>query len=213
MRTPSFSLCREGLPAITLTLAATLCFALLGWGIPAVLALVALALTLNFFRDPERVAPHEPDLAVAPADGRVVKIAQVQDPMGDEVRTVVCIFMNLLDVHVNRSPVAGRLLARRYWPGTFVNASLDKASTDNERLAVRIQGDDGGQWTVVQIAGLLARRIVLWGDVGDRLDRGQRYGMIKFGSRLDVYLPKDYRPALEVGTKTRAGQTVIARKA
>ena len=213
MRTPSFSLCREGLPAITLALAATLCFALLGWGVLAVLALVALALTLNFFRDPERVAPREPDLAVAPADGRVVKIAQAKDPMSDEVRTVVCIFMNLLDVHVNRSPVAGRLCARRYWPGKFVNASLDKASTDNERLAVRIAGDDGAQWTVVQIAGLLARRIVLWGDVGDRLDRGQRYGMIKFGSRLDVYLPKDYLPNLEVGAKTRAGQTVIARKA
>lgn len=212
MRKPSISLTPEGWPSIFVAITATLCFAALGWGIPAVLGLVVLMLLVNFFRDPERFVPSEPGLAVAPADGRVIKVDTVEDPLSGEQRTVICIFMNVFNVHVNRACVAGRVSAMRYWEGKFFNASFDKASKDNERLAVQLTDGDGGTWTMVQIAGLIARRILPWAQMGDHLERGQRYGMIKFGSRVDVYLPRDYHPAVTVGARTAAGQTVIARR-
>jgi phosphatidylserine decarboxylase len=211
MRNPSVSLTPEGWPSILLALSATLVFALLGWAVPALLGLVVLALLVNFFRDPERFVPHDPGLAVAPADGRVIKVSQASDPMTGEERTVVCIFMNVFNVHVNRACVAGTVSAMRYWAGKFFNASFDKASEHNERLAVQLTDDEGRTWTMVQIAGLLARRIIPRAEQGDRLKRGERYGMIKFGSRVDVYLPAGYDPAVSVGDMTAAGQTVIAR--
>lgn len=213
MRKPSISLTPEGWPSIILAGSATLVFSLLGWAVPAVLGLVVLALLLNFFRDPERFVPCEPDLAVAPADGRVIKVDSAVDPVSGEPRTVVCIFMNVFNVHVNRACVAGRVSAMRYWEGKFINASFDKASEHNERLAVAITDEEGASWTMVQIAGLIARRIIPWAQLADHLERGQRYGMIKFGSRVDVYLPAGYDPAVTVGQRTAAGQTVIARKA
>lgn len=211
MRKPYISLTPEGWPSIILAGSATLTFALLGWPVPAVLGLVALALLLNFFRDPERFTPCEPGLAVAPADGRVIKVCPAVDPVSGETRTVVCIFMNVFNVHVNRACVEGTVSAMRYREGKFINASFDKASEDNERLAVQLTDGDGATWTMVQIAGLLARRIVPWAEAGDRLARGQRYGMIKFGSRVDVYLPAGFEPSVTVGDRTAAGQTVIAR--
>jgi len=212
MHKPYVSLTPEGWPSILLAGSATLVFALLGWAIPAVLGLVVLALLLNFFRDPERFVPHEPNLAVAPADGRVIIVAPATDPMTGEERTRVCIFMNVFNVHVNRACVAGTVSAMRYWEGKFINASFDKASSDNERLAVQISEKDGSTWTMVQIAGLIARRIIPWAQKGDTVERGQRYGMIKFGSRVDVYLPQGYQPCVTVGTRTAAGQTVIAKR-
>ena len=212
MRTPSVSLTPEGWPSILLAGAATLTFALLGWAIPAVLGLVVLLLLVNFFRDPERFVPHEPGLAVAPADGRVIKVGPGVDPISGEERTVVCIFMNVFNVHVNRSPVTGIVTGRRYWPGKFINASFDKASEHNERLAVQVTEPDGASFTMVQIAGLIARRIIPWAEMGDALARGQRYGMIKLGSRVDVYLPSDYQSRVKVGQHTVAGQTVIAER-
>jgi phosphatidylserine decarboxylase len=210
MRAPSIPLTPEGWPLIGLTVVVTVVFALLGWGLLAVLGLVGLVLTVNFFRDPERFVPCEPGLAVAPADGRVVKVGPAKDPLTGQERQVVCIFMNIFDVHVNRAPVAGLVTALRYWPGKFINASLDKASEDNERLAMQLTDEGGATWTVVQIAGLLARRIVPWAEMGDSLARGQRYGMIRFGSRLDVYLPNDYHSNVTIGQRVTAGQTVIA---
>ena len=210
MRAPSIPLTPEGWPLIGLTVVVTVVFALLGWGLLAVLGLVCLGLTVNFFRDPERFVPSEPGLAVAPADGRVVKVGPAKDPLTGQERQVVCIFMNIFDVHVNRAPVAGLVTALRYWPGKFINASLDKASEDNERLAMQLTDEGGATWTVVQIAGLLARRIVPWAEMGDSLARGQRYGMIRFGSRLDVYLPNDYHSNVTIGQRVTAGQTVIA---
>ncbi|WP_243361154.1 phosphatidylserine decarboxylase family protein [Fundidesulfovibrio terrae] len=212
MRKPYVSLTPEGWPSIILAGSATLVFSLLNWAIPAVLGLVVLALLLNFFRDPERFTPVEPGLAVAPADGKVIKVARAVDPMTGEERVVVCIFMNVFNVHVNRACVAGAVSAMRYWAGKFINASFDKASEHNERLAVQLTDEDGKTWTMVQIAGLVARRIIPWAEMGDRLERGQRYGMIKFGSRVDVYLPEGWTPAVNVGQRTAAAQTVIARK-
>jgi phosphatidylserine decarboxylase len=212
MYNPICGLARDGLPIIGLFALATLVAALLRWPVPAAILLVLTAFSLNFFRDPDRAAPVEPGLAVAPADGVVCKMGTEPEPLSGEPRQVVCIFMNVFNVHVNRAPVAGTVSAVRYIPGKFFNASLDKASLDNERNILGIRDDEGGQWSVVQIAGLVARRIVCKAAAGSRLDRGERYGMIKFGSRLDVYLPRGYHPTVTMGEKTMAGVTVLARK-
>ncbi len=211
MRKPSASFCPEGLPATFLAGLLTVALALLGCFWSALAAFVITCLVVNFFRDPERVVPHGPGLAVAPADGRVVSIGRARDPFDGVERLRVCIFMNVFNVHVNRAPVAGTVRDLAYHPGKFLNASLDKASEHNERLAMSLTAEDGGHWTVVQIAGLIARRIVPWAEVGDDLARGQRFGMIRFGSRVDVYLPDDYSSEVSVGRKTLAGQTVLAR--
>uniref|UniRef100_I2Q3I3 Phosphatidylserine decarboxylase proenzyme n=1 Tax=Desulfovibrio sp. U5L TaxID=596152 RepID=I2Q3I3_9BACT len=213
MYNPLFGLARDGWPIIGLFALAALVAALLRWPVPAVVLLLLTAFSLNFFRDPDRAAPTGEGLAVAPADGVVCKMGEASDPLTGEMRQVVCIFMNVFNVHVNRSPVDGTVTEVRYIPGKFVNASLDKASVDNERNVLGIRDADGGQWSVVQIAGLIARRIVCKAGPGDRLSRGERYGMIKFGSRLDVYLPHGYLPAVTMGQKTTAGLTVLARKA
>jgi len=212
MYTPICGLARDGLPIIGLCALAALVMGLLRWPVPAVFFLLLTAFCLNFFRDPDRVVPGAPDLAVAPADGVVCRMTTETDPLSGEERQVVCIFMNVFNVHVNRAPVAGTVSGLRYIPGKFFNASLDKASKDNERLLLGITDPDGGTWTVIQIAGLIARRIVCKAAVGDRLHRGERYGMIKFGSRLDVYLPHGYHPTVAMGQKTTAGMTVLARK-
>jgi len=213
MYNPLCGLARDGLPIIALFALGTLVAALLRWPVPAVILLVLTAFSLNFFRDPDRAAPTGPGLAVAPADGVVCKLGEETDPLSGERRQVVCIFMNVFNVHVNRSPVDATVTEVRYIPGKFFNASLDKASKDNERNILGLRDADGGQWSVVQIAGLIARRIVCKATPGAPLARGERYGMIKFGSRLDVYLPHGYHPAVTMGQKTMAGVTVLARKA
>ena len=210
MKDPYCSITPEGFPIIFLVTVCALAFAMLRCPILTVVSLVLVAFSLNFFRDPERVVPTTAGIAVSPADGRIVKIEQRPDPVSGETRTCVCIFMNVFNVHVNRTPVAGTITAIRYHAGKFFNASLDKASTDNERCAYQIQDADGKTWTFVQIAGLIARRIVCRVDEGDSLARGQRFGMIRFGSRVDLYLPDGYIPAVALGDEVLAGQTVIA---
>ena len=212
MLKPSIGLSLEGLPFIFFTAMATLTFALLDCWFMATVLLVALFFVLNFFRDPERVVPQEPSVAVSPADGKVIKVETMRDPMTGEDRTAVCVFMNVFNVHVNRMPVAGRIARISYFGGKFLNASFDKASTDNERNSLLIEDGDGQSWTMVQIAGLIARRIICWGEEGDSLGRGQRFGLIKFGSRVDLYIPTDYKPTVRTGEKVFAGQTVLARK-
>jgi len=211
MRQSSFSVCKEGLPYIGLGVFVTLVLAVLGWSFLALLALIVTALTLNFFRDPERVTPQDPGLAVAPADGRIVFVGQATDPATGETRQKVSIFMNVFNVHVNRAPVAGKVETITYFPGKFLNASLDKASEENERNQFRIVEPDGHSWTVVQIAGLIARRIVCWAEEGDEVRRGQRIGLIKFGSRVDLYLPDAYKVCMTINQRTCAGFTVMAR--
>ncbi|MFP4657337.1 MAG: phosphatidylserine decarboxylase family protein [Desulfonatronovibrionaceae bacterium] len=205
-------ICPEGTAALAVCASATLVFALLEWALPALLGLIAFVFGLNFFRDPERVIPGEDGKAVSPADGKVVRLDTDTDPFTGEKRTVVCVFMNVFDVHVNRMPVAGTVQRFRYFPGRFINASLDKASKENERCVTQIRDEEGELWTVVQIAGLVARRIVVWAEEGDHLARGQRYGMIKFGSRLDLYMPSGYASAVKVGDKVLAGQSILGEK-
>jgi phosphatidylserine decarboxylase len=212
MHKPSIGLSLEGLPFVFFTAVATLTFALLDCWFMATVLLVVLFLVLNFFRDPERVVPQEPGVAVSPADGKVIKVETMPDPLTGEDRTAICVFMNVFNVHVNRMPVAGRIARIAYFGGKFVNASFDKASTDNERNSLLIEDGDGKTWTMVQIAGLIARRIICWGEEGDTLGRGQRFGLIKFGSRVDLYIPTDYESTVRSGEKVFAGQTVLARK-
>jgi phosphatidylserine decarboxylase len=212
MHKPSIGLSLEGLPFVFFTAMATLTFALLDCWFMATVLLLVLFLVLNFFRDPERVVPQEPGVAVSPADGKVIKVETMRDPLTGEDRTAICVFMNVFNVHVNRMPVAGRIARIAYFGGKFVNASFDKASTDNERNSLLIEDGDGKTWTMVQIAGLIARRIICWGEEGDTLGRGQRFGLIKFGSRVDLYIPTDYESIVRSGEKVFAGQTILARK-
>jgi len=212
MLKPSTGVCPEGYPCILFTALAAVIFALIDCWPMALILLVLDGFMLNFFRDPERVPPEDSDAAVSPADGKVVKVERAIDPFTGEPRTAICIFMNVFNVHVNRMAVSGRIEKLRYIPGAFFNASLDKASEKNERLAIQVRGESNRTFTMVQIAGLVARRIVCRVEKGDKLKRGERFGMIKFGSRVDLYLPDAYRPLVKVGDCVRAGESAIAGK-
>ncbi len=181
------------------------------------LGLVGLALTIwcfYFFRDPDRITPVRPGLVVSPADGTVQLIGPAAPPlelgMGTEPLMRVSVFMSVFDCHVNRAPVAGAIIKDEYTPGKFINATMDKASEDNERQSLVIRTPEGKDFAVVQIAGLVARRIRCDVREGQHVLTGQRFGMIRFGSRLDVYLPKGVAPLVSVGQKAVAGETVLA---
>lgn len=167
-----------------------------------------------FFRDPERFAPTEEGLIISPADGIISLIEPAVPPaelgMADTPLTRVSVFMSVFDCHVNRAPIAGEITAISYRPGKFFNASFDKASEDNERNSLRITMANGQDLAVVQIAGLIARRIVCFSKTGDAIATGERFGLIRFGSRLDVYLPKGITPKVRLGQTMTAGETVIA---
>ncbi|WP_428394084.1 phosphatidylserine decarboxylase [Lichenicoccus sp.] len=173
------------------------------------------AFCLYFFRDPKRVAPTRTGAVVAPADGHVVSIEEVAPPAELGIGTVpvcrVAIFLSVLDVHVNRMPVSATVTRTVYHHGRFLNASLDKASEQNERNALALRLADGRQMAVVQIAGLIARRILCDAIEGDSFVTGERFGIIRFGSRTDLYLPPGLRPLVSVGQRTIAGETVIAQ--
>jgi phosphatidylserine decarboxylase len=208
---------REGYPFIAIfaavNLLAFLFAAWLGW--------VLLPVTIwciAFFRDPERKTPDAPGLIICPADGKLLPIIDAVPPaelgMGDAPRPRLSIFMNVFNVHVNRNPVSGSITALAYRPGKFFNASFDKASIHNERMSIRLRpdGDDGARdLAVVQIAGLVARRIVCDLAQGQGVTRGTRFGIIRFGSRVDVYLPPGTEILVQAGLKTVAGETVLAR--
>jgi phosphatidylserine decarboxylase len=165
---------------------------------------------LQFFRDPQRIPAMGRDLVLSPADGRIVVVEKANDPYADREALKISVFMNVFNVHSNRCGVNGLVKEIQYFPGKFVNADLDKASTENERNAVVI--DANGQIvTLVQVAGLIARRILCYIHVGDRLKAGERYGFIRFGSRVDVYLPLTAEPLVSVGDKVFATNTALAR--
>jgi phosphatidylserine decarboxylase len=182
---------------------------ILGW--------IGVGLTIwcyYFFRDPERVTPDTPGLVISPADGVVSLIEPAVPPrelgLPDVPLTRVSVFMSVFNCHVNRAPVAGKVEKIAYKPGKFLNASLDKASEDNERNSLVLRMEDGRILTVTQIAGLVARRIVSLTQEGAVLDRGERFGLIRFGSRLDIYLPEGVEPSVKIGQTMVAGETVIA---
>ncbi len=177
------------------------------WAIP--FWLIAL-FVLQFFRDPPRIIPSQANAILAPADGRIVAVEKTQDPFLNREAIKVSVFMNVLNVHSNRSPVDGVIKDLWYFPGKFINASLSKASLENERNALWIKTDRGLDVTCVQIAGLIAKRIICHAKPGDRLARGQRFGFIRFGSRVDVYLPTDTRINVNIGDKVYATLTILA---
>ncbi len=166
-----------------------------------------------FFRDPQRMTPLDEDLVITPADGRVSSVVRLVPPpelgLGSQDMLRISVFMNVFDCHVNRAPMAGRIRAIVYSRGSFLNAELDKASSENERNGLVI-ATRHGEIGVVQIAGLVARRILCWTKEGDHLDAGERFGLIRFGSRLDVFLPAAARPMVSVGQLAIAGETVLA---
>lgn len=204
---------RAGWPFIAGFVAATLIFFtfshFLGW------AGVMLTLwCIYFFRDPHRTIPLRQGLVVSPADGRVTMIVPAVPPpeldMGAEPMLRVSIFLNVFNVHVNRIPISGKVVIAAYHPGKFLSASMDKASDVNERAAVRLQLEDGKEIAFVQIAGLVARRIITTLRNGQEVRTGERYGLIRFGSRLDIYLPRDAQPLVIVGQTAIGGETILA---
>ncbi len=177
---------------------------------------LGLALTIwcaMFFRDPARIVPQGPDIIVSPADGRVSAIGSFVPPaelgMGAAPMMRISVFMNVFDVHINRAPVAGPVTVSSHKAGKFLAADLDKASEENERHCITIDGPNGPVGTV-QIAGLVARRILNWSNAGDRLEQGERFGLIRFGSRCDVFVPEGAVPRVAVGQKAIAGETILA---
>lgn len=201
---------REGWPflagSVVLALVVTY---FVGW---AALPLWLLALfVLQFFRDPARPAPEGEADVLSPADGRIVAIEECEDIYHEgRAALKISVFMNVFNVHSNRAPVDGEILSTAYFPGKFVNAALDKASLENERNAIVLRTPHGHTVTAVQVAGLVARRILCYVKTGDKVYKGQRYGFIRFGSRVDVYLPPGSRPRVTIGDKVRATSTVLA---
>lgn len=212
MLKPSVGVALEGIPYIIISAFTTLVFAIIGCWPVAVIGLGITCFIGHFFRDPERVGPEDAEAVSSPADGKIIKVTRELDPVSGEMRQVICIFMNVFNVHVNRMPVSGKIELVRYIPGKFFNASFDKASKDNERNVVVVTGKGNQRFTMVQIAGLIARRIVCWAEPTDKLKRGERFGLIKFGSRVDLYIPDGYVPLVSVGQKVIAGETALAEK-
>ena len=208
MNYPHPILAKEGWPFIagSLVLAVAASFAGL-WSLPM---WVIFIFCLQFFRDPARVVAGGPKSVLAPADGRIVVVEEADDPYLKRRALKVSVFMNVFNVHSNRSPIKCGVRQKWYQPGSFLNAALDKASLENERCALHLATDDGRDITCVQIAGLVARRILNYVDSGSALEAGQRYGFIRFGSRVDLYLPLDSKVKVVIGDKVSATSTVLA---
>jgi phosphatidylserine decarboxylase len=210
-RYPHPVIAREGWPflGISLVFSVGMNFSLgLAWALPFWLVSFFI---LQFFRDPPREIPDDPQAVLSPADGRIVSVGKVRDPYLDRDALKISVFMNVFNVHSNRSPVDGIVKQRWYHAGSFLNAALDKASLENERNALWLRTAGGQDVTCVQIAGLVARRILCYVDQGVTVERGQRYGFIRFGSRVDVYLPLDAELKAALGDKVYATESILAR--
>ncbi|MFH1984501.1 MAG: phosphatidylserine decarboxylase family protein [Pseudomonadota bacterium] len=206
----AFPIARPGYPFIGAAVFVTLVFAIVGLKVLALVALLVCVGICGFFRDPDRVVPVDAAAVVSPADGRVLSVERITDArFFDGPCVKISIFMSVFNVHVNRVPFSGRVENVVYHPGSFFSANLDKAAASNEHNAVKISIDNGDTIWFVQIAGLIARRIISGLQVGHEVIKGQRFGMICFGSRLDLYLPERYRVDVRVGQKVQAGTTIV----
>jgi phosphatidylserine decarboxylase len=204
-------LAREGFPFIFIGIGITVILAAFCWTTLSIITSVITLFVIYFFRDPERHPLGEENAVVSPADGRILEFRTVtgkDGPMG-RPSIKVSIFMNVFNVHVNRIPIAGTIKEISYHPGKFLSADLDKASEQNENNRITLEMNDSREIMVIQIAGLVARRIACWIRKGDTVKTGQRFGLIRFGSRLEVFLPEDSHVAVQVGQKVKAGETVI----
>ena len=208
----AFPVAKAGYPLIMAAAFVTLIFALLGMKAPALLGVVVAFCFCGFFRDPDRVIPEQPGGIVSPADGKVIVVDTIDStPFFNGSCKKISIFMSVFNVHVNRIPFDAKIEKVRHYPGKFFAANLDKASSQNEHNAVFVKTPDDKSICVVQVAGLLARRIICYVQPGMQLARGQRYGLICFGSRLDVYLPDDTEIKVAVGDKVKAGVSLIGQ--
>ena len=208
MNYPHPILAKEGWPFIAASFVLAVGASFAGyWSLPLWLIFV---FCVQFFRDPPRLVAGGAKSVLAPADGRVVVVEEVDDPYLKRRALKVSVFMNVFNVHSNRSPIKCSVQQKWYQPGSFLTAALDKASLENERCALHLRTDDGRDITCVQIAGLVARRILNYVDAGVGLDPGQRYGFIRFGSRVDLYLPLDSKVKVVIGEKVSATSTVLA---
>lgn len=210
MNYPHPIIAREGWPFLAIV--AILALALQSFGLTflSVVAWILFVFVLQFFRDPPRYIPAQKNAVVSPADGRIVAVERVEDPYAQREALKISVFMNVFNVHSNRIPIGGEIKSVDYFPGLFVNADLDKASTQNERNAIVIHTESGATVTAVQVAGLIARRILCYVKPAETVEKGQRYGFIRFGSRVDVYLPTDSVPKVAIGDKVSASSTVLA---
>ena len=201
----------EGYPFIGLFAFVSLFCAAVGWHCLATLGLGLTAFTVYFFRNPERYSPENDHDIVAPADGKIIFVGKVPEDryFGGQEVTKISIFMNVFNVHVNRVPVNSKVIDQFYNRGRFFNASLDKASFENEQSGMLLETESGVKLLSVQIAGLVARRIISYPETGDFLERGRRYGLIRFGSRVDLYVPEGVEVSAKLGDKTVAGETVL----
>jgi len=218
MKNQNTPIAREGYPFIAAFAVLALAGVFLAWKLcsaamfcfGALFVLLTL-FTLYFFRNPERTPPPDERAVIAPADGTVIVVDRVhQTPLNQEALKI-SIFMSVFNVHINRAPFSGKIIELTHVPGRFFDARDERASCENERTAVVLETASGVRLAFVQIAGLIARRIVCYPKTGDQLERGKRYGLIRFGSRVDVYLPVDVKPLVKLGDKTISGETVLAR--
>lgn len=204
---------RAGYPFIAIFAVVT-ALLFMWWDPAGLVGVVLTAWCVYFFRDPDRTTPDAENLVICPADGVVQSVIQAVPPpeleLGTDPMTRVAVFMNVFNVHVNRVPMSGVITAKHYRPGKFFNASLDKASEFNERMSLKVKTDKGVEIAFVQIAGLIARRILCYVDVGRAVEAGERFGLIRFGSRVDIFLPNGVQPLVIEGQTTIAGETVIA---
>jgi phosphatidylserine decarboxylase len=201
---------KQGFVYIAVLAALFLASALAGWNFVAFISLLGTILVVNFFRDPERSVPADPSAVVAPADGKIVFTGKVVEDRFIRCETLkISIFMNIFNVHVNRVPLSGEVTNIHYEKGKFFPANVDKASRDNEHNAVVLRVRGGDVMAFVQIAGIIARRIDCWVKPGDRVERGERFGMIRFGSRVDLYVPPTWRLAVATGQHVKAGESIV----
>ncbi len=203
---------REGYPFTAVAVIAALAvyfFAGGYWSIPFWLFAVFV---LQFFRDPTRDVPADDNLVVSPADGKVVAVGEAIDPISGNSATRIAIFLNVFSVHSNRIPVAGTIIKKEYRTGKFLNAAVDKSAEENERNSIVICGSDSHEITCIQIAGLIARRILCYVDTGDQVQKGQKYGFIRFGSRVELFLPPEYQVNVSIGDSVRGGADVIGSR-
>lgn len=209
-RQTAYPIASAGVPYIGASAFVTAIFALLGLAIPSIIGIIITFFICYFFRDPDRLIPKGDNIIVSPADGKVIQAEMVNNcPFINGNCFKISIFMTIFNVHVNRIPHEGVITDIQYFPGKFFSANLDKASRDNEHNAVFIRTPDNKTICVVQVAGLIARRIICGVQSGDEVNRGQKFGMICFGSRLDVYLPPESKPAVAVGNIVQAGSSII----
>lgn len=209
MRNEKAPIAVEGYPFIVPALLLTLAFFVLSWKIPAVIAAVVTLFIVFFFRNPQRTAPEDENSVIAPADGVVIYLGRATEPHLNVEMTKISIFMSVFNVHVNRAPLTGRILDRFYITGKFLDVRDARSTFENEQSGLVLESAGGIKIVVVQVAGLIARRIVCYPGIGDSVRRGQVYGLIRFGSRLDIYLPPETDVRIAIGDRTVAGETIL----